>query len=398
MLFIISPTVSLLFSLMNYKSSYVKNVVWLFIGFFGFTFVVSSEGLDSAVYRNQFLFAYSMKELEFMPYVFAEWHTDYFIYILNYIVSRFTGDYRIFFMFLGLFYGFFYSRNIFYFIEKSRGGINYYALIALVLFVFLVPFWNINGIRFYLATHVFFYGVIQVLLENKKKYILLVFSTIFIHFSFNILVGIFLIYLIFGKYRMMYPLVVFASLFFIDIDIQSLLDKIPSLSGPLDSKIKGYTHKEFIGLFQNYKEAASWFMVLRNDLLNYSILIFLTYLSLVKYKAIKESGIQHLIFPGILFICAGLVFDIIPSMSRLVIVGHLFAAAGIFYYLIKMKPDYWTRRMIPLMSVIFLLYVIVEIRLGFEVLGPGTFVLNPLLAPFFEYKTCFADYYRDLFK
>ena len=55
-IFLISPFLVLIFSLINFQSKWSKNGLWAFVVFFGFTMVIFSEGLDSYQYLQDLKF------------------------------------------------------------------------------------------------------------------------------------------------------------------------------------------------------------------------------------------------------------------------------------------------------------------------------------------------------
>ena len=60
LLFLLSPFVALLVALKKYKASWAKNVVWFFVVFYGFTFVIVSDYVDSAGYRDHLIELHSV--------------------------------------------------------------------------------------------------------------------------------------------------------------------------------------------------------------------------------------------------------------------------------------------------------------------------------------------------
>ena len=54
-LFLIWPFLSILIALYEYRQKWSKNVIWLFVAFFGYTFVISNDTMDANRYRDQFI-------------------------------------------------------------------------------------------------------------------------------------------------------------------------------------------------------------------------------------------------------------------------------------------------------------------------------------------------------
>lgn len=393
-LFCVWPSAALLLAIANYKSKMASNILWFFCAFFGFTFVISSEGIDAAVYRDKFLAACDDPNIEFVSYVLNEGATDFFVNFLNFTISKFTHEYRVLFLVYGLMFGYFYSRNISMLIEQSRLKVNRYSWLPLVLFIFLVPFWNINGIRFYLATHIFLHAVLGYVFYRKKRYLLLLLLVPYVHFSFWICNAIFALHLVLGKKSFFYIAFILVSFFIYQPDIGTILQYLPELGGAAQEKVKGYTFHEYVDNLAEVKQNASWFLFLRNDLMQYSLLFYAVYLYLFDYKRVKKSTFEPLLLIGILFVAIGQFMSALPLVERFLTIGYLFCAAFLFMYIQTNKPDYWMKRIIVLTAFPFILFISVEIRIGIDVISPGVFYTNPLVAPFIEYKTPLSRFYR----
>lgn len=393
-LFLVWPFLALYHAIINYQSKYAKNIVWFFCAFFGFTFVISSEGIDAAVYRDKFLGACSDPNIEFVSYVLNEGATDFFINFLNFVLSKFTHEYRVLFLVYGLMFGYFYSRNITILIEQSHKKIDRYSWLSLILFIFLVPFWNINGIRFYLATHIFLHALLGFYFLKKKRYLLLLLFAPYVHFSFWICNAIFALHVVLGKKSFFYIAFLLVSFFIYKPDMGTILQYLPELDGAAQDKVQGYTFHEYVDNMIEVKKNSSWFLFLRNDLMQYSLLIYALYVYLFDYKRIKKSTFEPFLLLGLLFIAIAQFMSAFPLVERFMLIGYLFCAAFLFMYIQTNKPDYWMKRIIVLTAFPFILFILVEIRIGIDVISPGVFYTNPLVAPFIEYKTPLSRFYR----
>jgi len=113
LIFLIWPFMSLILAFKEYRSSWGKNVVWAFTAFFAYS-KVAPFGIytDAVGYSMKFE---AMARTGTFESVFTGLFTekaDVFDTFLSFVVSRFTDNYKIYFMIIGLFYGYFFSRNI----------------------------------------------------------------------------------------------------------------------------------------------------------------------------------------------------------------------------------------------------------------------------------------------
>ena len=214
-MFLLWPSLALIFAFVNYCKKSSKNILWLFCGFYGYNLVISNELMDANRYRDLFLFyrASSSVNLDYVLNVFgtSATRTDFFFPLISYFLSRFTAEPRILFLCLGLIFGFFYSRNIWYIIEKSGRPINPTALTFLVTFSLIAPFWSINGFRFYTAFHIFIFGLLHYFAENKKYYLLISLAAFLVHFSFLFPAAVLLLFILLGKRTKVYSIIFLLS-------------------------------------------------------------------------------------------------------------------------------------------------------------------------------------------
>src|SRR5690606_20695017 len=110
-------------------------------------------------------------------------YLDFAAPVITFVIARFTENYAILFGTYALIFGFFYSRNIWFILDRMKEDIKPAALIVFIMICLLVPFWSINGFRFWTATHVFIYGMLPYMfLEKHPKYLLIASLSVLFHF------------------------------------------------------------------------------------------------------------------------------------------------------------------------------------------------------------------------
>ena len=157
------PFWGVIYSLYHWRASWAKNTFWLACIYMGMVQIFHPEGTilgDGADGGRYVLDLISMHvnvhSFTDVAKVFYDGSTlDVYQKTLTFIVSRFTDNGHVLFFFFAVVFGFFYSRNIWYVLDKLPEKFNKY-LWVLILFYFLVcPIWLINGVRMWTATHVF---------------------------------------------------------------------------------------------------------------------------------------------------------------------------------------------------------------------------------------------------
>ena len=186
LVFLFSPLLALIISIKNYKEVWAKNIVLLFSGFYGFMFVIGNAGSDINRYKSRFEedLKININLLDYLKLLFKEEKYDFIQPFLSYFVSCFTSDFRIFLLLIGLIFGFFLSRNIWYVISLVNNKPRWFSILFILVFSFIYAIWDINVMRFTLAAHIFFYGVFNVLVRKNNWGYLFALISIFMHSIF----------------------------------------------------------------------------------------------------------------------------------------------------------------------------------------------------------------------
>lgn len=393
LLFILWPFLSLVHAVMNYKAKYAKNIIWLFCAFFGYTFVFYTEGSDSMYYRKAFL-RLASTPISIQEFFQTALQADYFNSFVQYVVSRFTNNYRILFLVYGLIYGYFYSRNIWQLLERVKDKLPIHTVVPILLFVFIIPFWNINGFRFYTATHIFFYGTTFLVSKKRKVFLLVAMLSILVHFSFVLPVSVLLFFVIVGGRPIIYLLAMLATMLFVELDLNTLLNNLPVVNDQfLNNKIHGYTGTQYMEKIAKLKAEQSWFITIRTQVMN-TILFSFIFLVMTSYRRyIKDKLEEKMLLYGILLLSVTNVLSIVPSMGRFYLVSYLFIVFSMCLILINNANSLWLRRYSALAALPMLFYIIVEIRLGLQYIGLGTILSNPLITWILDHDMSLIDFY-----
>ena len=172
-IFLIWPFVSFILAFRHYDKTWAKNIVWLFVIFYGYSFVIIHAEADGIDYKLNFISNVnnqrSFSEFATILYNEETQKLDLLEPLISYWLSFFTTDYRMLFAMFGLIFGYFYSRNIWYLLERVSGSITKHSIVFILCFALLNSFWNINGFRFNTALHICLFGLLPFLYEGKKK-------------------------------------------------------------------------------------------------------------------------------------------------------------------------------------------------------------------------------------
>lgn len=400
--FLFSPFLAVLYSFKNYKHSFAKNIIWAFTVFYGYTFVFFNDEMDSTRYKQWFLDNVSNK-LTFTDFLGTLFSTDNVAKginidilepVLSYVVSLFTNDYRFLFAAYGFIVGYFYSRNLWYVLQRIDFKLKPLLLPLVVAFALIAPIWDLNGFRFCAATHIFLYGALPYLFEGKKKGLIICLLSITVHFSFVFPAAILLIYMIVGNRFFIFYMLFISSMFVKEINIENLNQLIASnFPEVFQMRTSGYTSSE---RSQELKEEGNvglnWYVRGHENVLKWLIIVFI---SIIFFRG--KDFVQHhkdllrlICFTLLLYACAN-VASLVPSGGRFIALSNLFALAFIILYVQNGPKETVITKLIPLAVPLLWLFIIVRMRMSLDTFGVSTVLGNPIVIMFFRGDTALIN-------
>ena len=392
-LFLIWPFFALTYAISNYKAVWAKDIIWFFVIFYGFTMTVNDTGegtMDANRYRSKFT-NMAAKEVNFSEIV-ANFYDeedeslDVLETIISFSLSRVTNNPQVLFAVFGLIFGFFYSRNIWYLVDRVNRKIVRENIPILFTFASIVGFWFINGFRFWTATHIFLFGALPFLFEGKKKFLWISALSVLMHFSYLFPLGILLIYIFAGNRSLLYFILFIITFFIKELDLKAvgdfLTNNLPDIFLP---KVKSYTNTDYAEGLTDIFEKANWYVRLFNDALKWSVWAFLIAVFFTgKNYLNKNKKYKNLFSFTLLLYSVSNILSLVPSGGRFLSLSNLFSIAFIFLY-VQHAPRGKTIRMLITVAVPALaLFTIVSIRVAFDTMGILSVFGNPLLSLVFK--------------
>jgi hypothetical protein len=190
LLFGLSPVIALWVSLTDRRSKVARDITWAGCVFYGLMFnILPGQGSDCVRYAEELkqmhLTQTSWELLSSTFYQDGQTRFDIYQPTLTLIVSRFTGDYHILFALFGFVIGYFYSRTVWFFVDRlpQKAQLVNFLFILAVAFL-LNPGSAINGVRMYTAFYIFLYGALKFFEKQQMAYLVLAGSSFLVHFSF----------------------------------------------------------------------------------------------------------------------------------------------------------------------------------------------------------------------
>ena len=181
----------MIFSFKEFLMPYAKNMFWAFCTFYGLTFAIGieSQGSDITRYVDELKLLYVQESLtigQLIEYFINSGEIDILRTLLSYTISRFTDSQAILTMVYGFIFGYFFSRNIWYVFSLLKNRLTLISKIVLFTLILVMPIWQIGGFRMWTAFHVFMYGLLPFIFENKKDKLIFLYLSFLVHFSYLI--------------------------------------------------------------------------------------------------------------------------------------------------------------------------------------------------------------------
>ncbi len=386
LLFFIWPFIAVIVSLKNNRQLWSKNIIWFFVAFYGYNFVIPNEGADGFAYQERFIeIAHTeLSSNSFSEYLYGGENgtVDIIEPIISYTLAQFTDNPQILFGVYGIIFGFFYSRNLWFLLSHNYKW-SYTNFIIFILFAFSIGIWEINGFRFWCSCHIFFYGAFPFIMQGKKKYIIFILLSAFMHFSFLFPIAILALYYFAGNRVHIYFIFFLITFFIAELNV-SAVREILTLYLPdiFSTKIEAYTSDVYIDVVEERSANVTIFNTLSKYMGTF-IRVAMLLIVYFNYKKIKNSKpLNSLLSFTLLFYGFANIFQLIPSGGRFISAASLFVFSLYFIYT-QYSTSLFARRFVYVASPL-ILYVVFY---NFKIIAKDTFSLytfsNPLLNSIF---------------
>jgi len=373
----------------NYRASWAKNILWAFIIFFGFTFAISKESgsadINRYIQEYAALFGRPMTMDDAIAYYDQRGELDMARTVIAVTLSRFSNSPVLITTVYALIFGFFYSRNVVYLLQQLQGPLSKWSWLLFIAFALVVPFWLINGFRFWTATHIFIYGVLPYLYEGKHKKLIFVPLAVLFHFSYLIpLISVATFFLV--PKRLGFLILVFlGTVVYNEINVQWLANYVEQTEEEkIIERANPYIAQERVEAFRKGELSSgqvNWYVTWYKKGINYMILAsFLLIYGLQRTKRLLTKPLHTTFAFALWFYSFANILSTIPSGGRFLSVAQLLA---LFLILILYQNHYrklFTRYVFPVSLPVLLLFIVVAIREGFYYMSVATVFGNPVTA------------------
>ena len=302
--------------------------------------------------------------------------------LLTYILSLVTDNGNILFAVFGIFFGYFYSRNIWLLLDYSKNQRMTNMMIAIIVtFSCVVGFWNLNGVRMWTAAHMFFYGTFLLLVHGNRKGLVIAVLSILVHFSFILPIGVLLFfYFIKIPWRILYFFFI-ASFSITTLNLDSVRSRLESIAPDfLLPRVKSYTSEEYVEVISDLNASGNWYISYYNTSVSWYLMILFSFIYFSSAKSNTYSkSFSNLFGFSLLLMSIGNITSLMPSGSRYLLLAQLFGMALIYFYYVVFN-DKEFKKWALFVSPLLFFYIIVSIRISFDTISFMTVLTNPILA------------------
>lgn len=389
--FIVQPFFTLIHCLVHYRNAASKNILWAFTVFFSMTIAVGIESQESDItsYMADMttMSNYDWSWNELFSYYKDSGEIDVFRIFFSYLLSRYTDNGYVLLIFFGIIYGYFFSRNMWFIIGKLKKNLTYQSIILLACLFLMIPIWNLGGFRFWVAAHVFIYGLLPYIFNNEKKHLVWCFITPFVfHYAFVIPLLILVIYMILGNRLKLYFIFFILSLIIGEINI-SQFNAVLETYAPraLVERSSSYRSEEKVEARRTGEDADQkvWYIRYLNKFIHWPLYIFLCIVFWKSKKWLaKENGLYQLLCFVFLFYGFANILSTLPSGGRYLSIAGLVALSFLTPYIQNFRTSRVMNKAFIAATPFLILFIIVKIRTSWFLFSLTTLLGNPIVALF----------------
>lgn len=405
------PFGGLIYSLSNWRETWAKNAFWFVCIFLGAVHIYHPEGailgtgsdggryvlILMDMYRSKITLSQILSQYQ------ADQHTmDLYQQLLTYLISRFTDNGHVLFAAFAFVFGYFYSRNIWYILERLPNKKVGHLVVLVILFFLINPITNINGVRYNTAAHIFCYAILPYLLEGDKKKLWLILAAPLVHFSFLYvsvfaLVYVFLIphtYKTSGQSFLVISFVVYIASFFINSLNLSSVNSILEAYSPesYEGRINTYVNEE---IATNYSEAnamRNWYVGASGILKSWSYSILMLFLfPCVRRNYFRGSQLYGFYTFTLLFSAFANIMALVPAGGRFLMIAQFFQVSLILLVSMSIPKKDNFFKYLNIALVFLIIPVVVDIRRLFDYYSITAVLGNFITALFWENNVPLID-------
>lgn len=413
---IVFPFAGLIYSLSHWRKSWAKNVFWLVCVYLGTIFIywpegtILGEGADGGRYALD-LMRYHSSGIT-LSGVFASYalngggQMDLYQPLLTFIVSRFTDNGHVLFAVFAFVFGFFYSRNIWFVLERLPNRKLGRIGILVALYFLICPITQINGVRMWTGLHVFVYAMLPFLVENDRSKIWWLILVPFIHFSYlyvTVFAAVYVLFLNRIATRSQTFQIIALFLFIASFTVNSLnMDSVNSMIAEYspesyEERIDMYVNQAAANRMAEASGLGNWYIAASGNLQHwcYALLLVLL-LPCLRSRFNGNKGYMNLWVFALLLGGLSNILAMLPAGGRFQFLSMMFKVALILLVAANIPKTEWYAKLVNVTLIALLIPLVVEVRTLFDYFSFTLVLGNFLTAFFIESNVPIIDFIKGL--
>lgn len=384
------PFAAAVIAVLRPRAPEARNLMWIFVVFYGAVFYLGvGSSSDSVRYAHNLMVMhqdwFELSQLTSQFFAEGSRYQDIYQPLVTFFVSRLTDQYWLLFAAFGVLFGYVYSRNIWFLVDRIEGRAGLLMVFLVLSYAFFLGIGpGLNGVRMWTALHVFVFGFLHYYATGNRKFLLVILLSPLIHFSFWLPVGVlfgFFFVKAFGLPIYGFFLVSYVASWIDLAAVQTLMSYLPL---QLEQRSSGY-----IGLAEMRQDgmvevggASAWFLGLNASLRPWFFLLMVSWM--VWRGCLLKSGlVRNLLVFGMLMYGVVNMLSYIPSLGRFYSLAGMILLAGLILWLADRKrPRARDRQIVAGLASLLFIHLALGIRMTLEWASIWLLAGNFLIAPF----------------
>ncbi|MBB1472231.1 hypothetical protein H5368_04225 [Luteimonas sp. MC1782] len=340
LLALLAPFVSVVLAVLRPRDPASRNLVWIFTVYFGAAFYMAANSASDSVRYAEWLQEMHQSDFglgDLLGLFFSQGskYQDVYQPLLTYVISLVTDEYRILFAAFGLLFGYVYSRNVWFLIDRIPGRFGALVVFLLVAYAFHVNIGSgLNGVRMWTALHVFVFGFLHYHATGRRKYLAIVLATPLIHFSFWLACFVTAAYFLVRRFGLAVYVFFLISMLGAALDLSTVQTLMGYLPLPIEERASSYIGAADANpdVMEDRRNSAIWFLQLNHWL----TAAFFTFSAswMVWRGCLRQHGglVRNLLVFGMLLYGVINLVSYIPSLGRFYALAEMLLLAALILF------------------------------------------------------------------
>ncbi|KAA6302431.1 MAG: hypothetical protein EZS26_001263 [Candidatus Ordinivivax streblomastigis] len=326
---------------------------------------------------------------------------DIYMPVVTFFLSLVTSDPHWLFFIFAIVFGYFYSRNIWFVLEKMPDKLGFSFISFIACYMLLCPIWNINAVRMWTALHVFVYGALPYIYNSDRSKLVWCLVSIFIHFSFILPFIIFILYHFIPKSVTVFYCIYLFTFFIEAINFDSvrsfLMLVLPDF---LLSRVDIYINEDLAQSDNEAMSAVNFYIRLSYQIIKWTIAVAFFVICFYGKKWLQSNkSLYNLVCISLFTYALFNIVSLLPQGVRFLEISKMFSFISIILFF-AFIPNKYNNNKIRMtfkgMSLVLLVPILFFLRKGCDYYGVSLF-FNPIVNLFVDDNQPIIQFVKSVF-